>query len=48
MISLEINEDKQIDLFFQTKKRKIIPRSKNQKLYFELLNNKDIVFEFRI
>tara|TARA_B100000965_G_C19554762_1_gene741680 strand:- start:501 stop:1442 length:942 start_codon:yes stop_codon:yes gene_type:complete len=44
MISLEINEDKQIDLFFQTKKRKIIPRSKNQKLYFELLNNKDIVF----
>ena len=44
MISLEINEDKQIDLFFQTKKRKIIPRSKNQKLYFELLNNKNIVF----
>ena len=44
MISLEINADKQIDLFFQTKKRKIIPRSKNQKLYFELLNNKDIVF----
>ena len=44
MISLEINEDTQIDLFFQTKKRKIIPRSKNQKLYFELLNNKDIVF----
>ena len=44
MISLEINADKQMDLFFQTKKRKIIPRSKNQKLYFELLNNKDIVF----
>ena len=44
MISLEINDDNQIDLFFQTKKRKIIPRSKNQKLYFELLNNKDIVF----
>ncbi len=44
MISLEINDDKKIDLFFQTKKRKIIPRSKNQKLYFELLNNKDIVF----
>ena len=44
MISLEINADKEKDLFFQTKKRKIIPRSKNQKLYFELLNNKDIVF----
>ena len=44
MITLEINTDQQMDLFFQTKKRKIIPRSKNQKLYFDLLNNKDIVF----
>ena len=26
-----------------TKKRKIIPRSENQKKYFELLTNKDIV-----
>jgi len=44
LLSLEINLESQIDLFFQTKKRKIIPRSENQKKYFELLNNKDIVF----
>ena len=44
LLSLEINTELQIDLFFQTKKRKIIPRSENQKKYFELLNNKDIVF----
>tara|TARA_Y100001970_G_scaffold278659_1_gene384659 strand:- start:1422 stop:2369 length:948 start_codon:yes stop_codon:yes gene_type:complete len=41
---LEINPDEQMDLFFQTKKRKVIPRSKNQKKYFNLLNSKDIVF----
>ena len=34
----------QTDLFIQTKKKKIIPRSQNQKKYFELLNSKDIVF----
>ena len=44
LLSLEINKELQIDLFFQTKKRKIIPRSENQKIYFELLNQKDIVF----
>jgi len=44
LLSLEINLESQIDLFFQTKKRKIIPRSENQKKYFKLLNNKDIVF----
>ena len=43
---LEINPDEQMSLFFQTKKRKILPRSKNQKKYFELLNSKDIVFAF--
>ena len=41
---LEIDPDVQMNLFFQTKKRKILPRSKNQKKYFELLNSKDIVF----
>ena len=40
---LQFDQD-QKDLFFQTKKRKIIPRTKNQKLYFELLNSKDIIF----
>ena len=44
LLSLEINKELQTDLFFQTKKRKIIPRSENQKKYFELLNQKDIVF----
>ena len=44
LLSLEINTELQIDLFYQTKKRKIIPRSENQKKYFELLNHKDIVF----
>ena len=44
MITLENDSNEQMDLFFQTKKRKIIPRSKNQKLYFDLLNKKDIVF----
>ena len=44
--NLQINTVEQMDLFFQTKKRKIIPRSKNQKKYFELLNSKDIVFAY--
>ena len=43
---LEINPDEQMSLFFQTKKRKILPRSQNQKSYFELLNSKDIVFAY--
>ena len=43
---LEINPQDQMDLFFQTKKRKISPRTKNQKDYFQLLNSKDIVFAY--
>ena len=43
---LEIDPEEQMDLFFQTKKRKISPRSKNQKNYFHLLNSKDITFAF--
>ena len=42
--SLNIKNSSQSDLFIQTKKRKIIPRSNNQKKYFELLNKKNIVF----
>tara|TARA_Y100000996_G_C22540969_1_gene650038 strand:- start:296 stop:1240 length:945 start_codon:yes stop_codon:yes gene_type:complete len=44
LISLEIKESSQLDFFIQTKKRKIIARSKNQQIYFEMLNNKNIVF----
>ena len=43
---LEIDQDNQMNLFFQTKKRKILPRSQNQKKYFELLNTKDIVLAY--
>ena len=43
---LEINPQEQMDLFFQTKKRKISPRTQNQKDYFQLLNSKDIVFAY--
>ena len=43
---LELDSDNQKNLFFQTKKRKIIPRSQNQKKYFELLNTKDITFAY--
>ena len=43
---LEISSDEQMSLFFQTKKRKILPRTKNQKNYFQLLNTKDIVFAY--
>ena len=43
---LEINPQDQTDLFFQTKKRKISPRTQNQKDYFQLLNSKDIVFAY--
>ena len=44
LISMNIKEDKQMDLFIQTKKRKIVPRTKNQNLYFNLLKSKNIVF----
>ena len=45
---LEINQQDQMDLFFQTKKRKISPRTQNQKDYFQLLNSKDIVFAYKL
>ena len=44
VLSLDINNSSQFDLFIQTKKRKIVPRSDNQKKYFKLLNNKNIIF----
>ncbi len=44
LLSLDHNFNSQLDLFIQTKKRKIIPRSNNQKKYFKLLNEKNIVF----
>ena len=44
ILKIDLNEE--IDLFFQTKKRKILPRSQNQKNYFQLLNSKDIVFAY--
>ena len=44
LLTLDINDDFKQDFFIQTKKRKIIPRSQNQKKYFELLNNNNIVF----
>jgi len=44
LLSLDVNSISQLDFFIQTKKRKIIPRSHNQKKYFKLLNNKKIVF----
>ncbi len=44
LLSLSIDQDNQMELFIQTKKRKIIPRSKRQNEYFKLLNTKDIVF----
>ena len=43
IVSMSINEDKQMDLFIQTKKRKIVPRTSNQNTYFKLLNTKNIV-----
>ena len=44
LLSLNIDNSSQLDLFIQTKKRKIIPRSINQKEYFHLLHKKNIVF----
>ena len=43
LLSLDMKDESQLDFFIQTKKRKIIPRSQNQKKYIELLNNKNIV-----
>ena len=44
LFTLDIDDDFKQDFFIQTKKRRLIPRSQNQKKYFELLNNKNIVF----
>tara|TARA_B100000029_G_scaffold488054_1_gene544175 strand:+ start:319 stop:1266 length:948 start_codon:yes stop_codon:yes gene_type:complete len=44
ILTLDVKDESQLDLFIETKKRKIVPRSKNQKKYFELLNTKNIVF----
>ena len=41
---MNIKDDEQMDLFIQTKKRKVIPRTENQNTYFNLLNTKNIVF----
>ena len=44
LISMNIKSDKQMDLFIQTKKRKIIPRTEIQNKYLQLLNTKNITF----
>tara|TARA_Y100000590_G_C15745769_1_gene1021921 strand:+ start:3227 stop:4171 length:945 start_codon:yes stop_codon:yes gene_type:complete len=44
LLSFNTNSKLKMDLCIQTKKRKIVPRSENQKKYFELLNKKDIIF----
>ena len=44
LLNMNIKEDEKLDLFIQTKKRKIIPRTENQNTYFKLLNTKNIVF----
>ena len=44
LLTMNINRNKQMDLFIDTKKRKIIPRTYNQNEYFKLLNSKNIVF----
>ena len=44
LLSLNESDSSKSNLFIQTKKRKIIPRSNNQKKYFKLLNEKNIIF----
>ena len=44
LLTMNTNPNKQMDLFIDTKKRKIIPRTYNQNEYFKLLNSKNIVF----
>ena len=44
ILTLEKDNENKIDFLIKTKKRKLVPRSQNQKKYFELLNNKNIVF----
>tara|TARA_B100001123_G_C15294798_1_gene1018777 strand:+ start:1016 stop:1957 length:942 start_codon:yes stop_codon:yes gene_type:complete len=43
-LTLDTSNESESDLFIQTKKRKIIARSPNQKKYFHLLNNRNVVF----
>ena len=44
LINMREKEENLTNFFIQTKKRKIIPRTKNQNTYFKLLNTKNIVF----
>jgi len=44
LISLNSDKESQLDFFIQTKKRKIVPRSPNQKKYFQLLDKKNMIF----
>jgi phosphate starvation-inducible protein PhoH and related proteins len=44
LLLLEVENLSQLDFFIQTKKKKIIPRSVNQRKYFQLLKDKNIVF----
>ena len=44
LLALDNDNNSQPDLFIQTKKRKIIPRSINQKKYLKSLDNKDVIF----
>ena len=41
---INMSDEKKSELYIQTKKRKIIPRTNNQKKYFNLLELKNIVF----
>ncbi len=41
---MNLPNEKKLEIYIQTKKRKIIPRTKNQKTYFNLLANKNIIF----
>ena len=44
LIKMNSEKETRSDLFIQTKKRKIIPRTDNQDTYFKLLKSKNIVF----
>jgi len=44
LVSMEVMEKNNLEQYIQTRKRKIIPRTKNQNTYFNLLNSKNIIF----
>jgi phosphate starvation-inducible PhoH-like protein len=44
ILTLDTNNKLQVGLSIVTKKRKIVPRSENQRKYFQLLNNNNVVF----